>query len=29
MLFPASHLGEDDDPEMLLALSVALLANNI
>jgi hypothetical protein len=29
MLFPASHFGEVDDLETLLALSVALLANNI
>jgi len=29
MLFPASHFGEDDNLEMLLALSVALLANNV
>jgi hypothetical protein len=25
MLFPASHLGEDDGKEMLLALSIVLL----
>jgi hypothetical protein len=29
MLFPTIHLGEDDDKEMLVALSVALLVNNI
>jgi hypothetical protein len=29
MLFPASHFGEDDDLEMLLALSVALLTNKL
>jgi hypothetical protein len=29
MLFPASHFDKDDDLEMLLALSVALLTNNV
>jgi hypothetical protein len=29
MLFPASHFDKDDDLEMMLALSVALLAKNV